>query len=116
LPKVVPEGSVVVVDVLVLVVEVVTVVLGVVDVVVDGGQAPHTLPRPTDMPPAAAHAGSSRAILPLVIGQSTAPSQPSGSGRQQTTASGFPHVERAAQRMMSRPASARQPDLRSALR
>ena len=43
-------------------------------------------------------------------------STPASHGMQQTTAIGFPHVERAAQRAIARPASLRQPDRLSAFR
>ena len=105
--------------VVVLVVDVgVVVVLVVVDVLAVrvGGQAPHALPRPVDVPPAAAQAPSSWAMRAVVIGQFAGSSQAPVSVVQQMTASGLPQVERAAQRTMLRWGSLRQPDLRSALR
>jgi hypothetical protein len=113
-PYVTPLGTVVVeldvVDVVVVsvVVEVVdVVVLVVLLVLVVGvgslaGQPMQTLPGPCETPPWATHAVSSCAT--------------NGAVMQQTTAPGLPHVERAAQRIIVRPASSRQPDLRSEFR
>ena len=115
-PYVTPLGTVVV-ELDVVDVVVVSVVVEVVDVVVlvvllvlvvgvgsPTGQPMQTLPGPCETPPWATHAPASRVT--------------NGAGVvvQQTTAPGLPHVECAAQRIIVRPASSRQPDLRSEFR
>jgi len=97
----------VLVDVLVEVVVLVDVVVLVCD-----AHAPHALPCPWTVPPAALHVASSRATR----AHGPLQSAPASQGTQQTTAVGFPHVDRAAQRATWRPASLRQCDRLSALR
>jgi hypothetical protein len=109
LPNTPETATVVLVEVDVDVVEVLLVLLDV-ELLVEvetARQAPHTLPHPNTVPPAAVQRASSRVTRARIVARV---------GMQHTTAEGRPQVERAAQLTMPRIASVWQRPLRSALR